>query len=198
MFEWLYEWMIQWYSGITPDGLVKTIVTMSCISIIGSGLPLIGMYRRKYDPTRHRLAFETLFDSEVTVIFMLIISPIAWVVAIFQHPKLRIEYLLLALGLYIIAVGVSLSRELLIRAPQLNRNFGKTWVKSLDFAYLGFGMFGLVRVINTSGIVDRKLDIFDTIGIASLASALGIRLSKSIIEVFFDSWLQTPVSRPSG
>ena len=47
-----------------------------------------------------------------------------------------------------ITSALGLTTGLLYLSVELNRRFGKPWVKSLDFPYLLLGFFGLLRVLN--------------------------------------------------
>jgi len=79
---------------------------------------------------------------------------------------------------------------LLHRFHRLNSRFGRTWVKSLDFAYLGLGSFALIRLITSLPKSDTHALAFDEIAIVTFCLALAIRLTKATMEVFFDSWIK--------
>lgn len=83
--------------------------------------------------------------------------------------------------------------------PSLTMKWSKTWVKSLDFLYLGLAVWGLFRLVNSSVHIENRLEYVDTLGTVLLAGALGVRLAKSIIEVFFDRHIAPdykPIERP--
>ena len=88
-----------------------------------------------------------------------------------------------------LALSFVLSVGLLYFSPIFKRRLGKVWVKALDFPYLMFGFFGIMRVINGSPFVAKTIDLLDWLALSALTVALAIRLSKATIEVFFDPWL---------
>lgn len=87
------------------------------------------------------------------------------------------------------ATTLCLTTCLLLYGSKLTHRLGRVWVKALDFPYLLLGLFGLVRLINSIAATDNiPNSAIDTLTLFALALALAFRLSKSIIEVFFDDW----------
>lgn len=88
-----------------------------------------------------------------------------------------------------ITTALGLTTGLLYMSVELNRRFGKAWVKSLDFPYLLLGFFGLLRVLNGSPVVSDHFYFLDALGLVCIAVAIAVRVAKAIIEVFFADWV---------
>jgi hypothetical protein len=87
-----------------------------------------------------------------------------------------------------VTTALGLTTGLLYISSELNRRFGKPWVKSLDFPYLLLGFFGLLRVLNGSPVVADHFYFLDALGLVCIAIAIAVRVAKAIIEVFFADW----------
>jgi hypothetical protein len=87
-----------------------------------------------------------------------------------------------------ITTALGLTTGLLYMSAELNRRFGKPWVKSLDFPYLLLGFFGLLRVLNGSPAITDHYYFLDALGLVCIAIAIAVRVAKAIIEVFFADW----------
>jgi hypothetical protein len=102
----------------------------------------------------------------------------------------RFPFLLVAFIVFTDAIilAVALTRYLFVISPLLNRRYAKVWVKALDFPYLALGFIGVARFINTPTMIADQLAPFDFVALMAITMAIGIRLSKAIIEVFFPRW----------
>ena len=87
-----------------------------------------------------------------------------------------------------VTTALGLTTGLLYLSAELNRRFGKPWVKSLDFPYLLLGFFGLLRVLNGSPAISDHYYFLDALGLVCIAIAIAVRVAKAIIEVFFADW----------
>jgi hypothetical protein len=98
------------------------------------------------------------------------------------------------LGLVVLVVRTTLTVCLLGEAGWLTDKFGKTWVKALDFPYIVLAFAGIVRTLNkTAGTFGG----IDSVGLVVVAVALGIRMCKSTLEVFFERHIAEAVDRTS-
>src|SRR5205085_1581687 len=62
-----------------------------------------------------------------------------------------------------ITTALGLTTGLLYLSVELNRRFGKPWVKSLDFPYLLLGFFGLLRILNGSPAIADHYYFLDAV-----------------------------------
>ena len=123
-----------------------------------------------------------------------VMSSAQWVYTIRLNPTLPLSNAIWTLGLSAATLGASIAIFLVWYSPFMNRRFGKTWVKALDFPYLALAFLGLVRAVNASSIVgEERSTIIDRGAILAISFAIGIRLSKTIIEVFFDDWVRSEI-----
>ena len=87
-----------------------------------------------------------------------------------------------------ITTALGLTTGLLYMSAELNRRFGKPWVKSLDFPISSWGSSSLLRVLNRFPCNHRPLLFLDALGLVCIAIAIAVRVAKAIIEVFFADW----------
>lgn len=148
-----------------------SVVMLSALMRVHSGATVIaGVGRRK------RLRWALVMLGLAVVLAYLVLS--------------RAEFFLLEasvkLGLLTWVIALTLSGILLGESDWLTKRWPKVWVKALDVPYLVIGFFGLVVALSKSPNVVGRSESNDAMGLMLLAVALGVRLSKTILEVFFD------------
>ena len=102
----------------------------------------------------------------------------------------EVTTLLLYVGMFILAAALVLTMLLVDIAPLLTAAFSKTWVKAMDFFYLAAGIVGLVRIANSTPNANGQVLGFDRAGVLIVSAAFAVRLSKTVIEVFFDRQIE--------
>lgn len=132
---------------------------------------------------------ENHWASNARVLLGLLVL-IAYGYAAISKPSLAYWEAMWTLWWLMVCVGVVLAGELLVQGAPLTRLYGKVWVKALDFPYLLLGFLGIGRLLNASPNLAHKVDNLDSIGMVVVTVALGIRLAKVIIEVFFDWYVE--------
>lgn len=160
-------WFLDW-AGIAVTSMMA----------LGAASILIATYLGQLD-------FPTKLNSVGTYFFFFFgaVLLVMWVLA---KPTFGVGEAAMNLALLSLAVATNLAMALLDYAEVLTKRFSKTWVKALDFPYLALAFGGVVRVINSSPHATDRLENFDIFGLIMVATAIGIRLAKAIIEVFFE------------
>lgn len=171
----LVLWFLDWV-GLAVTGMMAA----------GGAYFLIMAYRERYAYAAN--------PNVVAIHAFHVVGAMALVAWILSKPTFGVGEAALNLALLALAIATNLAMALLDNAERLTRRFSKTWVKALDFPYLALAFGGVVRVINSSPHAAEKMENFDTFGLIMVATAIGIRLAKAIIEVFFEKRVVAQVS----
>lgn len=141
----------------------------------------------KYKTDMHRF-------RPFTAIATTLAATLVYWIHLFDEPKtsLSITTIVGYLIPIILIVAATATATVLEFSRYLSPRYSKVCLKLLDFPYLIFAAFGLLRVINSSPLVAERLPSLDTYGILFIVIALGIRLAKTTLEVFFDDWVDRP------
>jgi hypothetical protein len=151
---------------------------------------------RRIGPNAIRLPkrFHPLLPVSSTVL-QFFCTLFLWLAMLETHHKVPIATAVLIFAFFTIGLTTMVTNTLLFFSRQLNTRIGKIWVKSLDFGYLACAFIGLVRVVNASPFATNSVSALDSAALLFVALALAIRLSKAIIEVFFDDWVGSPEAK---
>jgi hypothetical protein len=163
------------------------MLVASLMRVRSGALVVVGVGRRK------RWSWATLIvvTSLVLAYFLLSRAEFGWLEASVK------------LGLVTWVIALTSTGILLGESDWLTARWPKVWVKAIDFPYLVFAFFGLVLALEKSPKVVGGTGLSEVPGLMLLAVALGIRLSKTILEVFFDKhisgdfeWVDRRTLRP--
>ena len=108
-------------------------------------------------------------------------------------PGTRPEVVAFCVGMITLVTATSLSVLLLMNASWLTRKFSKTWVKALDFAYLTSAIIGGAAFVLREA---EPVGSYRGWGVVFVATALAIRCTKTILEVFFERHISEAVDKP--
>jgi hypothetical protein len=166
--------------------LPLTYMLLQCVALLISLLGLRRIYKKRYLPDPADLSLLPI------PLAFFVNATLLWLYYFLAWGPAPITLIVPHLLLFITSVATTLAYTLLLSANLLNYWRPKTWPKALDFLYLSLAFFALVRLANATQSPSDRLDDLDRAGLVLLALAFGVRLSKTIVEVFFDDIVNTP------
>jgi hypothetical protein len=178
------------FGELTPGAFFWGTVSYSGFVLFWISGTMVQMHR--LGPTMletHDLDIK-LVDPVSAVLLMGGVATLLLGTILLTDIKLPATRLLMATTIFTVAFSAALTFALLHYSRRLTARFSERWVKALDFPYLLFGFIGLIRVVQTSSMLEDSsgLQFINVAGFMFVSMALAIRLTKATLEVFYHHW----------
>ncbi|WP_155256408.1 hypothetical protein [Mesorhizobium loti] len=177
------------HSTLSPRALL--IVTVVSLLIVTCSL----WFQRVTDSLHSRQTLSAWTASSFQIVFPVFITIIS--VSYFSDPQRELKWSMFMAVYTIIAWTTIFHNAARFAGPHLSAGifgewFAKAWVKCIDYIYLTVSALGVLRLA-ISGMPD-DLSYFNAVGVVAIGVGLGLRLTKTSIEIF--GWDKPPANHP--
>lgn len=154
---------------------------------------LVSLYRGKYSAHPMRVALVLLFFG----VYALGTTTYSFWGAASSKPTDSTDVLIF-MFMFAVAVGCAITAVTVPFGPSLTKKFTQNWVKAIDFLYLAITFFGIsIVVAGLAKTTGEAHSAWQKISQLCVSAGLGVRLSKTLIELFFSRHIQTDYVPPA-